>query len=268
MSFYINSTELQSAYFNGSEVSSIYYNGTLVWESGWKWPGWSSATWEDVYTLCKAKQSGEITAWPSDVKLGATKTVTLSTAVLGTSSISVRIIGIDIDGAGTITFQTVNTLANKTAFGSSNKNWIGSTARTLCQNFYNYCNAKPYIKTVSKGTCTGTKTARTGTPTYNNETVFLLSEREVGLDKYALITVANSTTTKAECTYGVNAAYPYFTSDTTRRKSSGGYYRVWLLRSPYYQSDLSVIGISTAGQAKTATYHLSSYYLAPAFVIG
>lgn len=58
--------------------------------------------------------------------------------------------------------------------------------------------------------------SRNGTPTYNNETVFLLSEREFGLDSFSPLSTAHSTTSKAECTAGKNFAYNYYTSNATR----------------------------------------------------
>lgn len=159
--------------------------GSFSEPSAFEWVGWSSATWEDVYNLTKAKQSGTITAWPDDVVLGATKALSLSTAVLGTSSTTMRIIGLDHDASGTITFQTVNTLSTKTKWTSDTGaglpayySWDNSQVRVECQNFYNYCEAKPYIKTVSK------KTYYIGSGSSGyledfTETVFLLSQSEV-----------------------------------------------------------------------------------------
>ena len=104
MSFFVNNVELKEATFNQQEVKSIYFNTHLIWEAA-SWPGWANATWEDVYNLCKAKQEGEIIAWPNDVVLGATKETTLSTAVSGLTTYTMRIIGLDIDGSGIVTFD-------------------------------------------------------------------------------------------------------------------------------------------------------------------
>jgi hypothetical protein len=84
--------------------------------------------------------------------LGTTKSVTLSSAVLGTTTHLIRVIGVDQDANNTVTFQTKNCLSQYTSFGS-NAVWIGSTARSLCQNYYNAFPGKAAIKTVSKGTC-------------------------------------------------------------------------------------------------------------------
>ena len=108
--------------------------------------------------------------------LGTTKSVTLSSAVLGTTTHLIRVIGVDQDANNTVTFQTKNCLSQYTTFGD-NAIWIGSTARSLCQNYYNAFPGKTAIKTVSKGTCPNYGN-RNQDVTYNNETVFLLSERE------------------------------------------------------------------------------------------
>ena len=202
--------------------------------------------------------------------LGTTKSVTLSSAVLGTTTHLIRVIGVDQDANNTVTFQTKNCLSQYTTFGSSAA-WIGSTARTLCQNYYNAFPGKAAIKTVSKGTCPSTDGSRNGTPTYNNETVFLLTEREFGLDSYSPLSTANSTTSKAECTAGKNFAYSYYTSNATRimylgDTSTSSYGYPWE-RSRYYHNSGSVCIVTNGGTADFSTY-VNGGGLAPAFVIG
>ena len=202
--------------------------------------------------------------------LGTTKSVTLSSAVLGTTTHLIRVIGVDQDANNTVTFQTKNCLSQYTTFGSSAA-WIGSTARTLCQNYYNAFPGKAAIKTVSKGTCPSTDGSRNGTPTYNNETVFLLTEREFGLDSYSPLSTANSTTSKAECTAGKNFAYSYYTSNSTRimylgDTSTSNYGYPWE-RSRYYNYSSSVCFVRNDGGANYTGYS-NSIGLAPAFVIG
>ena len=249
---------------NYSKPSNITISVTATyWEFGTN-GGTADAAWFaglKSYLASSAPQS----SW-----VGKTKSVTLSSSVLGTTTHLVRVIGINQDGSNTVTFQTANCLAQATTFGS-NAVWIGSTARTQCTNYYNAFPGKASIKTVSKGTCPSTEDNRNGTPTYNNETVWLPSEREMGLDSYAPISTANSTTSKAECTNGYNAAYTYYSSDTNRAKKlgdsgSGSYY--WE-RSRYYGSASSdhVCSVSWDGHASLDRYS-SSRGLAPAFVIG
>ena len=262
MSFFVNNVELKEATFNQQEVKSIYFNTHLIWEAA-SWPGWANATWEDVYNLCKAKQEGRITAWPSDVVLGATKNTTLSTAVSGLTNYTMRIIGTDIDGAGVITFDC-NHLGNNSLAGTK------SDITNTCQNFYNYCDAKPYIKVLSKGTADGTTdpdNVRNGVVTYANNYVWLLSEREVNLDKHSSISVANSTLTKAECTYGVNQPYPYFTSNETRikKKKDGSSIR-WSLRSEdFIVEAVYFLHITETG---TSSISLDNSGFSPCFAIG
>lgn len=201
--------------------------------------------------------------------LGTTKSVTLSSAVLGTTTHLIRVIGVDQDANNTVTFQTKNCLSQYTTFGS-NAVWIGSTARSLCQNYYNAFPGKAAIKTVSKGTCPNYG-SRNQDVTYNNETVFLLSEREFGLDSYSPLSTANSTTSRAECTQGKNFAYSYYTSNATRimylgDTSTSSYGYPWE-RSRYYNNSTSVCRVGSSGDADYIGYN-GSIGLAPAFVIG
>lgn len=201
--------------------------------------------------------------------LGTTKSVTLSSAVLGTTTHLIRVIGVDQDANNTVTFQTKNCLNQYTSFGSSAV-WIGSTARSLCQNYYNAFPGKGAIKTIKKGTCPNYGD-RNQNVTYNDETVFLLSEREFGLDTYSPLSTANSTTSKAECTQGKNFAYSYYTSNATRvmylgDTSTSNYGYPWE-RSRIYNSSNYVCRVDNNGNAAGSSYNRSDG-LAPAFVIG
>lgn len=201
--------------------------------------------------------------------LGTTKSVTLSSPVLGTTTHLIRVIGVDQDANNTVTFQTKNCLSQYTSFGS-NAVWIGSTARSLCQNYYNAFPGKAAIKTVSKGTCPNYG-SRNQDVTYNNETVFLLSEREFGLNSYSPLATANSTTSRAECTNGKNFAYSYYTSNATRimylgDTSTSSYGYPWERSRSYNYSDYVCI-VGYDGIANYFSYTYSSG-LAPAFVIG
>lgn len=201
--------------------------------------------------------------------LGTTKSVTLSSAILGTTTHLIRVIGVDQDANNTVTFQTKNCLSQYTTFGN-NARWIGSTARSLCQNYYNAFPGKAAIKTVSKGTCSDYGN-RNQDVTYNNETVFLLSEREFGLDYYSPLSTSNSTTSRAECTQGKNFAYSYYTSNATRvmylgDTSTNSYGYPWE-RSRLYDTSSGVCVVYGDGSAGS-NYYYNSGGLAPAFVIG
>ena len=201
--------------------------------------------------------------------LGTTKSVTLSSAILGTTTHLIRVIGVDQDANNTVTFQTKNCLSQYTTFGN-NAVWIGSTARSLCQNYYNAFPGKAAIKTIKKGTCPNYGD-RNQNVTYNDETVFLLSEREFGLDAFSPLSTANSTTSRAECTQGKNFAYSYYTSNATRimylgDTSTSNYGYPWE-RSRHYYTSGYVCCVDGDGGADYNVYNGSSG-LAPAFVIG
>lgn len=208
--------------------------------------------------------------------VGKTKKMNLSTNVLGANAVTMRCIGYDKDGDKTLAFHSVYLLPNATTFSDNNAQWIGSNARSYCQNFYNACAAKASIKTVSKGTCDSWDNNRSANVSYNNETVWLPSEREMGLDSYSPISTANSTTSNAECTKGYNAAYDYYTNNSSRIKniqdangnSSGGSNWYWE-RSRYYHSfyTTDVCYVHSDGVADFTGYS-GNRYLAPAFVIG
>lgn len=203
--------------------------------------------------------------------LGTTKSVTLSSAVLDTTTHLIRVIGVDQDADNTVTWQTANMLSTTTVFSNSSAVWINSTARSLCESYYNAFPGKDAIKTVSKGTCANYNGLRAGAVTYNNETVWLPSEREMGLDSYSPLSVANSTTSNAECTQGKNFSYAYYTSNTNRIKKqgdSGSAYYYWE-RSRYDGSGGTdvVCGVRDGGSAGGSNYGYGRG-LAPAFVIG
>ena len=224
-------------------------------------------TWEQINAITLVGKAQEY------FSLGATKLVNLSSAVLGANAATMMVIGFNQDGDNTTTFQTKGTLPNTTVFGD-NPVWIGSTVRNLCQNFYNACEAKNFIKTVSKGTCPDQISNRNGTATYNNETVWIPSETEVGFNNYSSLIKSNSTTSNSECTKGYNEAYSYYTSDTTRVKykmnadGSVGSNTAWYWeRSRFYNDSNNVCNVYTSGSA-AASASTSIRGLAPAFVIG
>lgn len=262
MSFYINDVALKSAFFNGSEVKSIYYKGVLVWEApSFTWPGWSSATWEDIYNLCKAKQEGIITEWPSDVNLNSSKNITLSPSVLSTTTVPMRVVGIDIDGNGVLTFIADDSLTDTTIFGDDNE-WSTSTVRSLCTDFYNACNAKNYIKPLQKETCAkGSSTS----PSLTTDYVWLPSAAELNL-----ATIGGSKSTPPEYTSGVKTAYPHFNADSKRIRYPVGsntetkyYTRTKSLAITSMLTSITEAGVATNAGAKATTQRL-----VPGFAIG
>lgn len=204
--------------------------------------------------------------------VGCTKTITLTSPVLGTTTHLIRVIGLDKDGMNTLTFQTANCLKESTRYSDTLEPiWKTSFARMRCDDYYNAFPGKNAIKTVNKGTCEVFNDSRNGTPTYADEKVFILSERELGLDANSPLSVANSTTTKAECTYGYNASYNSFTNNASRAKRYGdtGAGANYWTRSRYYDSDQQsmVCCIFSTGVNEVNNFGVK-IGLAPAFVIG
>ena len=226
--------------------------------------------WASLKTWARSASASERQAC-----VGKTKKVSLSSAVLGANQALMRCIGYDRDGTGTLAFQTAGTLPNSLQFDSSSAAWIGSDARTQCRNFASRCSASNSITTVNKGTCPNISTGsqRNDNVTYNSETGWLPSEREMGLDSWSPLSTANSSTSKAECTQGYNAPYQYYDSNSDRIKygmdasgNVGSIARYYWERSRRYSNSFFVCSISTYGCADDDDYGYSGR-LAPAFVI-
>lgn len=223
----------------GSETAT----GNASWWSGLK--SWAAGTTASNRSAC----------------VGKTKSVTLSSAVSGTTTHLVRCIGADIDGTGTLTFQTSNCMATTTAFGSSAV-YSGSTVESLCTSYYNAFPGKSYIKSLSKGTNTSYNTSSVSYSTYY---VWLPSIYEVGLSSYTYKPAG------AEYTSGVSTAYPYYSSNSTRIKTLGdsGSADFWWTRSRSSYASVCVCSVSSSGAAYgDYSGYGGGYGLAPAFCIG
>ena len=238
----------------------------------WSW-GSETATGDAAWWAGLKSWAANASASERAACVGKKKLVSLSTAVLGANAATMICIGADQDGTGTLTFQTAGTLPTTTVFGSRAV-WINSTARTQCQNFYNYCSAKASIKTVSKGTCPSQVPGKNGTAIYNNETVWIPSETEMGLNNYSSLTYSNSTTSNSECTSGYNAPYSYYTSDPTRIKYTMNANGTLTTIAQYYwersygcSSLYAVCSVIRDGSADYGDHNFDNG-LAPAFVIG
>lgn len=327
MSFFVNNTHLQSVGFNNQEVNSIYYNNTLVWNKLMNWE------WGDENEIGDAEWWNYLKLWVSTATdeelqncVGMTKKISVPDPNIGsTGGILIasqtplmRCIGANQDGQKTLTFQTAGgwyhscfeELTDAELDAKTPIDWIGSRARQTCQRFYNYCSAKDAIKTVSKGTVSrGAETTglmpgvgedawiddpRSCVVDYHDETVFLLSELEFGYDEESCVSAEYSTTTNAECTYGYNAPYSYYTTASNRtfyplleNGDSQGldynadyrYASLWA-RSPgagddqffaqaYCRRSLATSSSTNCSlDYETYSTYQIGYYLAPAFVIG
>lgn len=237
---------------------------------------------------------------PSDTELngyvGKTKTITLTSAIQGTTSHLVVCIGYNCDRdksnttRKTLTWQTLNTLATNTYFNGTGQAPYSSSAtanastdtntmvwrysyirNTLCKNYYNALPFKASVKTVSKGTCTELNSSQSGTPTYTDEQVFLPSDCEMGFP--AGHDYSNGKGYSASynefCQHNTSkTAYQYYNSNTRRIKKtgdSGSAYYYWE-RSLYYNDAYYACGVYSDGKPNYGSYG-DSYGFAPAFVI-
>lgn len=243
----------------------------------WSW-GSETATgdaawWAGLKNWIASASTSELAAC-----VGKTKSVTLTSAVQGTTTHLVRCIGYNCDrdksntSRNTLTFHTKNCLANTTVFGNSNGLWNGSTVRSLCTSYYNAFPGKASVVTVSKGTATTTNSSQAATPTYQDETVFLPSDCEMGFPKGADYSNGKGYAASYNefCQQNTSkTAYQYYTSNNSRIKyygdsgTSAAYY--WE-RSLYYNyTDLACI-VNGGGKPSNGSYR-NSYGFAPAFVI-
>ena len=193
--------------------------------------------------------------------IGDTKRVTLSSAVLGTTTHLIRCIDVNKDATRSVTFQTANMLNNylPNGFGSSTA-WNTSYAKDYCEQYYNAFPGKAYIATIRKGTNTNPNSPSIS---YTNETVFIPSIHEIGLASYPFAPIPG------EYTQGVNSSYAYYTSNSTRIKKKGDngsadYY--WIRSRTTYDPDYVCI-IGDDGTALDYDYYDERQGLAPALVI-
>lgn len=282
MSFYINDAELKSARFNDKAVYSIYYNNALVWEkASVRLFDWGSedaeadeAWFQSLIDFMNTHTNEEIIAerwW------GLTKKVTLTTPVLDETTHYIQCIGVNCDGEKTVTFQTRDIMDDGISYADYSfqefNTWIGSPKRAACVDYYNAFPYKQFIKVVSKGTCAEVVKDGTGTPTYNDETVFLPSVSEVGFTLNPENPLASSY--DEFCEENVNkTVYQYYTVQENRMKldpslAYGGYGNwdlrglansTWYDEPQYYRNTVNKDGSCGRGYG--------TGMIAPAFVIG
>lgn len=243
----------------------------------WSW-GSETATgdaawWAGLKNWIAGASTSELAAC-----VGKTKSVTLTSAVQGTTTHLVRCIGYNCDrdksntSRNTLTFHTKNCLADTTAFGSINGRWDSSIVRSLCTSYYNAFPGKASIVTVSKGTATKTSANQDAMSIYRDETVFLPSDCEMGFPKGASYSSGKGYAASYDefCQQNTSkTAYQYYTSNNSRIKyygdsgTSAAYY--WE-RSLYYDSTNSACFVNYDGEPSYGNYGYSSGF-APAFAI-
>lgn len=257
-------------------VSATYFDGS---------------TWlKDTEALANAEAVASATEWANfknwvksattaqlQACMGKYKKIQLTSNIQGATTHLVMAVGYNCDrdknntSANTITFHTANMLPTLTVFGSSNGYWNGSTVRSLCQNYYNALPFKASVCTVSKGTCTSTNSSQTGTPTYQDETVFLPSDCEMGFP--AGHDYSNGKGYAASynefCQQNTSkTAYQWYNSNTRRIKKQGdsGSAQHYWERSLRYNVANFACFVFRDGMPDNYNYDYS-YGFAPAFVI-
>ncbi len=256
-----------------------YNSGTATLKVSATYWSWGSETGTADATWWSGLKSWIATASTSELSacVGKTKSVTLTTAVLGTTTHLVRCIGYNCNRdknaptRNTLTFETANTLATATVFGTSNGKWTGSTVRQQCINYYNAFPGKASVATVSIGTATTTNSSQNGTPTYTDETVFLASDAEHGFPAghdYNSGKGYSASYNEFDKQNTSKTPYQYCTSNANRIKKqgdNGSAYYYWE-RSLRYDDEDRACYVYYDGKPYNYTYR-SSFGLAPAFVI-
>ena len=257
---------------NYSKPSNITISVTATY---WEW-GSETATGDAAWWAGLKSAAAGMTASQRAALVGKTKKVSLSTAIQGANYALMRCIGADQDGTGTLTFQTAGTLPTTTTFGSSAL-WASSTAKTLCENFANYCSASASIKTVTKLTCTVQNNSQTNTADGQTSCKgWLPSDCEMGFTAGADYNNGKGySSSYSEWTSGGSqTAYSYYNSNDKRIKYAmdangnvGTSARFYWERSRGYDGADYVCFVYTDGDPTDANYS-SSHGLAPAIVIG
>ncbi len=186
-----------------------------------------NTSWENIDKVARAGKAVEYWA------VGDTKTITFPSAVMGSTTITVKIMGFNYDdlasgGKAPITFGMVDCFATKQKMNTSNTNsggWGSCELRTTLINTVlpalQAVIGSSIIKPVSKRTSTGD-----GSTTINTtaDSVWLFSEYEV------FGTVTHSVAGEKPADKSI--CYPAFTNTASRIKKVGESASFWWGRSP------------------------------------
>lgn len=204
-------------------------------------------SWGEINAVAMA---GEVAAYWS---VGDTKTITFPSAVLGSTTITVKIMGFDYDdladgsGKAPISFGMVDCFATTRSMNGSDTNaegWDGCGLRdTLVDTVLPALQAvigSSVIKPVSKRTSAGSHSSTINTTT---DSVWLFSEYEVfGTVTYSV--AGEKPTDKSIC-------YPAFTNSASRIKNVGSSASYWWERSPYASGSTSFCRVAPGGSANS-----------------
>lgn len=273
MSFNINNIGVNEINFNGNEVNSLYVNNTLVWER-YGWVGWKKATWSDIYDLCLAVRNTGM-KWPSDIQTGIYKMVRLDENFLGSVEKACYLVGIDIDGPGTLTFQTeVFSTPVQFSTDDDDSGYWGygiSNLKTVINSFENYASAiNPYVIPLEKVYYGAEKGFAGYTMRFDYSRGYSVkckywapSIDEMGYVGGYEYAPYNDYRTENEFTVGVTSPYQHLTTPEGRKKIFGYWTRSigegpstvngWGLHVAYVSEDYGSIGAA----AQSASGHIS-----------
>lgn len=204
--------------------------------------------WADIAVVAAAGKAAEYWA------VNDTKTITFGSAVLGSTSITVKIVGFAYDdlvsgGKAPITFGMVNCFATTQSMNGSDTNaggWGSCVLRTTLINTVlpalQTVIGSNVIKPVSKRTSAG---GQSSTIDATTDSVWLFSEYEVfGNVTYSV--AGEKPTDKSIC-------YPAFTNSASRVKKVGASAKAWWERSPYASYTPRFCSVASGGTADYGT---------------
>lgn len=202
-----------------------------------------NTSWENIAKVAAAAKAAAY--W----SVGDTKTITFGSAVLGSTSIVVKIMGFEYDdladgsGKAKISFGMANCFATKQSMNSSDTTaggWTSCALRatiinTLLPAFITAIGAN-IIKPVTKRTSAGSLSTTINTST---DSLWLLSEYEVfGAATYSA--AGEKPTDKSIC-------YPIFTSAASRIKNVDSSAAIWWERSPGMSTGTAFCAVYPSG---------------------
>lgn len=204
-----------------------------------------NTSWANIALVAEAGKAAEY--W----SVGDTKTITFGSAVLGSTSIVVKIMGFEYDdladgsGKAKISFGMADSFATTQKMNGSDTTaggWTSCALRTTIINTllpaFTAAIGANIIKPVTKRTSAGSKSTTINTST---DSLWLLSEYEVfGATTYSV--AGEKPTDKSIC-------YPIFTSAASRIKKVGSSAVYWWERSPYASSSAIFGGVNSSGSA-------------------
>lgn len=210
----------------------------------------ANTPWNVIAVVSEAGEAANV--W----NVGDTKTVSFSSAILGSTSITVKILDFnydDINGGGKagMTIGMVDCFATTRAMNPSNTNaggWSGCALHSTIVNTIlpalEAAIGSNVIKTVDKKTSAGNNVATINT---SQDKLWLLSEYEI----FGAVTYSFAGEKPAD----INRCYAAFTDANSRIKKVNGSASYWWERSPFSGGTTGFCYVYTSG---TAYYNVAS----------